>query len=409
MIFTRFFRSVFLLVLLAVNFRAHARPAAAWTDAPDPASNPGFDAFYNNEFDRAIDYFRQQIKVHPNDADQYNYLAQSILYREMLRDGALESQLVTGNNPFLRRPKMEITAADKQQFDYCLNQSIKLSQAGLEVDPHKLQDLYALGVAHSLRANYLFLVEKAWVDSLREATAARRANEKILSLDPNAVDARLVLGLDEYIVAGLPFYMRAIGSFGGFHGDKEDGLRNVELVSRKGIRDRYDAQILLAVLYRREKCPEKAIPLLQSLAQTFPRNYLFRLEEVQMFSDAGNKNAALKVISEIDALRRSGAPGYDSLPEEKLRYIRANLLFWYGDLGLALADLKPVTQRADELDLNTAVLAWLRLGQVYDLQGNHMAAVRAYEQTERVAPRSPAAAEAKTYIASPYHRKGTNG
>jgi tetratricopeptide (TPR) repeat protein len=163
------------------------------------------------------------------------------------------------------------------------------------------------------------------------------------------------------------------------------------------------------VLYRREKCPEKAIPLLQSLAQTFPRNYLFRLEEVQMFSDAGNKNAALKVISEIDALRRSGAPGYDSLPEEKLRYIRANLLFWYGDLGLALADLKPVTQRADELDLNTAVLAWLRLGQVYDLQGNHMAAVRAYEQTERVAPRSPAAAEAKTYIASPYHRKGTNG
>jgi tetratricopeptide (TPR) repeat protein len=246
------------------------------------------------------------------------------------------------------------------------------------------------------------------MDSLREATAARRANEKILSMNPNAVDARLVLGLDEYIVAGLPFYMRAIGSFGGFHGDKVDGLRNVELVSRKGIRDRYDAQILLAVLYRREKCPEKAIPLLQNLAQTFPRNYLFRLEEVQMYSDAGNKNAALKVISEVEALRRSGVPGYDNLPEEKLRYIRANLLFWYGDLGPALADLKPVTQKANELDLNTAVLAWLRLGQVYDLQGNHMAAVKAYEQTERVAPKSPAAAEAKGYISSPYHRKGTN-
>ncbi len=57
--------------------------------------------FYNNEFDEAIAYFEQQVKAHPNDPDQYNHLAQSILYREMLRDGALESQLVTGNNPFL--------------------------------------------------------------------------------------------------------------------------------------------------------------------------------------------------------------------------------------------------------------------------------------------------------------------
>jgi hypothetical protein len=130
MIFSRFFPSVLFVIVLVLSLLSTARAAAAWTDAPDPASNPGFDAFYNNEFDRAIAYFSQQMKAHPNDPDQYNYLAQTILYREMLRDGALESQLVTGNNPFLRRPKMEIDAADKQQFDYCLNESIKLSRAG---------------------------------------------------------------------------------------------------------------------------------------------------------------------------------------------------------------------------------------------------------------------------------------
>jgi tetratricopeptide (TPR) repeat protein len=244
---------------------------------------------------------------------------------------------------------------------------------------------------------------------LREATAARRVNEEILSIDPNSVDARLILGLDEYVVAGLPFYLRAVGAIGGFHGDKNAGIRDLELVSAKGVRNRYDAEILLAVLYRRERCAEKAIPLLRDLAQAFPRNYLFRLEQVQMFSDAGKKDAALKVLQEVEQLRQSGAPGYASLPAEKIRYLKGNLLFWYGDLGPALTDLKQVTQKADELDLNTAVLAWLRLGQVYDLQGDHQAAAEAYRQAAKTAPKSQAAAEAKGYISSPYRRKPTAG
>jgi hypothetical protein len=386
-----------------------ALAASPGVQAPEPAMNPGFVHFYNNEFDEAIAYYEEQVKARPDDPAEYNHLAQSILYREMLRDGALESQLVTGNNPFLRRPKMEITAAEKQRFDGCVNQSLKLSEAALEKNPRDVAALYPLGVAHALRANYLFLVEKAWLDALREATAARRTNEKILSIDANSVDARLLLGLDEYIVAGLPFYLRAVGAMGGFHGDKDAGIRDLELVAKKGVRNRYDAEILLAALYRRERCSDKAIPLLRDLTQRFPRNYLFRFEQVQMFSDTGNKEAALKGLAEVEELRRIGAPGYANLAEEKIRYLRGNLLFWYNDLGLALVDLKQVTQKADELDLNTAVLAWLRLGQVYDLQGDHGDAIEAYRRAAATAPKSQAAAEAKGYILSPYRRKRTTG
>lgn len=390
-----------LAVLLAVS------SGAAVTDVPQ--LDPGFAHFYNNEFDDAIAYFEQQVKNRPTDPNQYDHLAQSILYREMLRDGALESQLVTGNNPFLRRPKMEITAAEKQQFNDCIDKAISLSETALDRNPNDKEALFSLGVAHGLRANYLFLVEKAWIDSLKEATAARRTNERILAIDPNAVDAHLILGLDKYVVADLPFYMRAIGAIGGFHGDRDGGIRDLELVSTKGARNRYDAEILLAVLYRRERCSEKAIPLLQDLAQRFPRNYLFRFEEVQMFSDGGQKDAALKVISEIENLRNSGAAGYGGLPEGKIRYVRGNLLFWYGDLAPALADLKQATENADELDLNTAVLAWLRLGQVYDLQGDHRDATEAYRQATKTAPKSQASEEARSYIANPYRRKRSNG
>ena len=397
----RFSLTFFVVAAVGVSSLARAYESVS---LEDPATNPGFGAFYNNDYDGAIAYFTEQVKAHPDDPAQYNHLAQSVLYREMFRDGVLESQLVTGNNAFLRRAKMEISPEDKQRFFDSIHQALQLGEARLKKDPKDVLATYSLAVTHGLRANYSFLVEKAWMDSLHEATAARKLSQQALRLDPNFVDARLILGLDEYVVGCLPFYLRAIGTIGGFHGDKPGGIAQLQLVSTSGVINRYDAQILLAVIYRRERAAEQAIPLLQDLATRFPRNYLFRFEQVQMYSDAGNKQAALQVLAHIDALRRAGAPGYADLPAEKVGYFKGNLLFWYGDLDVALTNLKQATQKADELDLNTAVLAWLRLGQVYDLQGNHQNAIEAYRQTMKTAPKSEVALEAQHYISTPYRR-----
>jgi len=371
----------------------------------DPLKDPGFVHFYNNEYDQAISVFEQQLKQHPNDPELYNHLAQSILYREMFRNGALESQLVSGSNPFLRRSKMEISPQDKSRFNECIAKTLQLTQDELAKNPRDVEALYAQAVAHGLRANYLFLVQKAWLDSLHEITAARKVVEQAVAIDRNFSDARLILGINEYIVGCLPFGWRVFASLEGFHGDREDGIRQLQLVAQTGILNRYDAQALLAAIYRRERQPQRALPLLQDLSQRFPRNYLFRFEEVEMYSDLGDKQSALRVLAEIENLRRSGSPGYASLPAEKIQYLKANLLFWYGDLDPALSDLKQVTQKADQLDLNTAVMAWLRLGQVYDLEGKHQDAIQAYRETMKTAPKSEAALEAKSYISSPYRRK----
>jgi len=366
--------------------------------------NPGFEHFYNNEYDQALAYFEHELAAHPDEPGIYNNIAQTVLYREMFRDGALESQLVSGNNPFLRTGKMEIRAEDKQRFAECVDRSIQANQERIAKNPRDVEALRALGVAHGLRANYLFLVEKSWMDSLREATAARHANEKVLEIDPNLVDAHLLLGLNQYVVGSLPFYLKLVGFLNGFHGDKEGGIRQLEMVAANGVRDKFDAKVLLAVIYRRERQPDKAIPLLEELAARFPRNYLFLFEQVQMYSDLGDKQSALRVLTEIEKRRRERAPGFAELPAEKVEFARGNLLFWYRDLDSALADLKQVTKKVDGLDLNTAVLAWLRVGQIHDLQGRHAEAIEAYREAVKTAPRSPAAEEAQGYIKKPYHR-----
>lgn len=368
----------------------------------DPRAVKGFDHFYNLEYDQALSEFQKLATADPGNPNFQNHVAQVVLYREMLRGGALESELVSGTNPFIKREKLAASEEAQKQFDQYINRAMELANARVAKDPKDLLALYSLGVSYGLRANYNFLVKKAWMDSLKDATQARKAHNHVAELDPNFVDARLVQGLHDYILGSLPFHIKILGFLAGFHGDRDSGLQSLRLVAQKGKINEYDAQVLLAVIYRREKKPEEALALLNGLINRFPRNYLFRLETVQMYSDLGDKGKALEALDKIEQLKRSGSAGYSSMPIEKVYFYRGNLLFWYKDFDRALDQMKRATNGAANLDAHTAVLAWMRLGQINDLIGQRKDAVNAYQKAIQVAPQSDVAKESRSYLSSPY-------
>lgn len=377
---------------------------SAW-HAVDPLTQPGWQHFYNNEFDEALADFQKEVDARPNDPEAWNHLAQGILYREMDRNGALESQLVSGTNPFLRRAKLEVKPSVKSRFLGALGKATTLSEAELSKNPKSIHALYALSVVNGLRSNYLFLVEKSWMDALKAASASRKFSNRILEIDPGFIDTNIVQGVDNYIVGSLPMYMRALGFVAGVHGDREGGIKQLQEVAQRGVLSKYDARIILAAIYRRERRSKDAIPLVKGLADRFPRNYLFPLELVQMYSDVGNKNAALSVLADVEQRKQSGMAGYKQLPEEKIAYLRGNLLFWYDDFQDALTNLKLATANAENLDLGTAQLAWFRQAQTLDLLNRHDEAIPAYREAANVSVQSDIGTEAKAYIANPYHRK----
>jgi tetratricopeptide (TPR) repeat protein len=380
--------------------------ALAWCQlvaAPPPLSK-GFDHFYNLEYDQSIAAFAQEIRDRPSDPFSYTHLAQALLYRELFQAGALESELVTGSNISLARAKILASEAEQRRFDDAIATAISLCQSRLASNPKDTGALYALGVAHSLRSNYNFLVRKIWRDSLREFTQARKFHQQVLQLQPDNVDAQFVNGVHDYIVGSLPFALKMVGFLIGFRGDKDGGIRTVEHVAAHGSSSRVDAMILLGVAYRRERHADKAIPLLYQLIQMFPRNYLYRLELVQMFADIGKKEEALAVLKSLDQLKASGAEGYKSLPAGKIHYSRGNLLFWYRDYSAAIAELQRVTAGGSAAGLNALVNAWLRLGQCYDVTIRRADALRAYRSAADGAPDSDAAKEARRYLSAPFRR-----
>lgn len=386
--------AVFLVALLGAPVLLQGQP-----------KTKGFDHFYNLEYDEAIAAFEKEVADAPGDPAAYNHLAQALLYSAMYKSGSLESELVTGNNPFLRRAKMLPPEREQRRFDTCVNEAKRISQERLARNANDLQAKYLLGVTHGLNANYNFLVRKLWRESLKEFTLARKYHNEVSAADPKNVDALLIEGVHDYIVGSLPVTWKMLGFLFGFRGDKEGGIRTVERVSREGNANRVDAMIALGVAYRRERKPDKAIPLLEKLVQLYPRNHLYRFEMVQMHADAGNKDAALAVLARMEEMRQKGVAGFKALPAGKIQYARGNLLFWYREFPQALENLQAALTRPQELDLNTLVSAHLRKGQTLDMLGQRGAAMQAYQQAVQEAPDSDAAKLAAQYLRSPYRRK----
>lgn len=383
------------LVLIFVLAQLQAQPSYV---------EEGYDHFYNLEYEECIADFQRAIAQNPSDPELHNHLAQAIVFREMYRDGALESELVSGTNSFLRRPKLNPSPEMERWFLSEVAKAMELAQARLTANASDTAAMYALGISYGLRSNYYWVVKKDWRNSLKDATAARRLHNRITQLEPDNVDARLVEGLHDYIVGSLSWHWRMLGFLIGIHGDKQEGIRIVQDVAAHGKANRVDAEIFLGALYRRENQTRKAVPIVQDLIGRFPRNYLLRLELSQMYSMAGDGAHALETVRDVARLKMEHAPGYDRVPWEKIYFQEGTIQFWYNDLGDALENMRKVTAAGQELDLNTGVYAWLRLGQIYDLKHERRQALEAYRKAIAYAPEAEAAQESKKYLSAPYRR-----
>jgi len=377
--------------------------AASGGVPPDPLENPGFQHFYNLEYDEALAAFIAQSALDPESPDIYNHIAQTIVFRQMLRSGVLGSDLINSANFFLTGPKLNFSAADQNQFGAAVTRAVALAEQRVKKDAKDVAALYSLGVSHAVRANYEFMVKK-WGDALGDASAARKLHTRVLDLDSKFIDAQLVPGADEYVIGSLPRVWKMFTAVAGLPGDRETGIQTLKAVAQNGRYNRFDAEALLTAIYRREKRPAEAIAPLNDLIRTFPRGYLLRVELAEMYGDLGDRKKAMDAVEQLDQLRRAGAPGFQRFPEAKVHYTRAGLLMEWNDLDRALNEIKNATANVSTLDAPSAGSAWLRLGQIYDLKGQRQQAIAAYREATRAAPDSQAAEQAKSHITWRYKK-----
>ncbi|MGH9813414.1 MAG: tetratricopeptide repeat protein [Candidatus Acidiferrales bacterium] len=356
----------------------------AWSNEVDPwaYAHAGVDHFYNFEYPEAIADFKKAIESDPDNLLFRNYLANTYLFTELSRLGKLEGNLYDASNSFLKeKSEKEPDAKTIGLF----REQVKLvrarAEARLEKNPRDVEALYALGATYGMEGNYLFTIEKKYFDALKAGGKANELHEKVLKIDPNYHDAKLIPGVYEYVVGSIPRSVKWLAFLFGYRGSKERGVQLLQETMVKGKLAATDAAFLLAVVYNREKQFEYSRRLLTRMSDFFPRNPLIRLEIGRTYTREGLPDKTIEhyvaVAKDVDA----GKYAPDKVPRERLWYQIGTLYQQRGKHPEALDAYARVTDRHEGDGLMKAY-SGLRRGEIF-LAQNRMDRARA--EYERVA------------------------
>jgi hypothetical protein len=303
------------IVVFCISFRGHAQTIEKF----DLVSS-AIEHLRNLEYNAAKEQLRSCVDAHPSDLRAWNYLAIATLYDELFKRGVLESSVYGEGGEIFKGGKVAVTPAFQQELLSLLNKSERLAEERLKNNPNDRDAMYWAGVGHGTQATYHFALRKEYLPALREATTAYRYHNDLLLLDPKYADSYLIVGMNNYIVGSLPWYIKVVAAMTGRHGDREEGLRQIKKVSEQGNFAREDAKLMLAVLYQREKRHAAALLLYQEMARSYPRNYLLQYEVSSLFGTMNNWRSAAQAYDSILYMHRVGDPGYEKIPIAKVLY-----------------------------------------------------------------------------------------
>jgi hypothetical protein len=132
------------------------------------------------------------------------------------------------------------------------------------------------------QADYVSLINKHQLDSLKMIRQADTYSRKLLRIAPDASDAYLGLGMANYIIGSQPIFKQFFLGFAGIRGDKRTGIQQIQIAAAHGHYLGPFAKIMLALAALREKKPEIARTQLHELVMEFPENPLFASEHAKL-------------------------------------------------------------------------------------------------------------------------------
>jgi tetratricopeptide (TPR) repeat protein len=397
-----------LLCLAAAEFltpQAWAGPVSLGTRPPeaslrpsDPLNASAFDHYYNLDYDRAVEEFDQVLRRHPNDPFAVNHVMTAILIRELYRMGAMNTGEYA-NDSFIGQAHRPADPKVKEQIKSLVQRAENLEEQELKSNPNDADAIYARGVTRAEFSIYTALIERAWFSALRNAVGARRDHERVLELDPNYVDAKLVVGTHYYVLGSLPWGVKVAVAMVGLSGSKDKGIQHLYDVAKGNGENSIDAQVVLSLFLRREHRYDEALGIMRGLIPLYPRNVLLALEEGNLLRDSGRNQEAAVVYRKIWQAGREGH--YAGLHYEVTALSLGDLLRGQKDYGGAATAYEGVSELAQP-DPEVLQKADLGAGEMYDLLQKHDLAIKKYEAVIAAGENTAVAETAREHMKEPY-------
>jgi hypothetical protein len=238
----------------------------------------GWLKMYNLKFEEAHRTFARWQETHPDDSLGPASDAAAYLFSELARLGALESELFVDDVRFTNRKKLSPDAVVKMHFMQQIDQAERLADSALQKSGSDANALFVKLLTFGLRADYACLIDKQNFAALSYTKAGHPYVDKLLAVKPDAFDAYVGSGVENYLLSLKPAPLRILLRLTGSRIDREKGLQQLEKTALHGYYLEPFAKLLLAVAALRDNNRERARELLSGLHSRFPDNELYSRE-----------------------------------------------------------------------------------------------------------------------------------
>ena len=116
----------------------------------NPIAKRAFDDFYNQDYDRAIRGFETLAREHPDDPFATNYLLSAVLFKELYRIGALETESYANDSFMDRKASRTLDPAARARILELDRRAEAQANRLLAQNPDDVDALYARGAARAL-------------------------------------------------------------------------------------------------------------------------------------------------------------------------------------------------------------------------------------------------------------------
>ncbi len=366
----------------------------------DPAVRDAFQHFYNLDYDGSLTRFDAVLEKHPQDPMAVDYVLLVTLFRELYHLDLLDTTLYAHEGFLTSKRLVNESPAVRAQIMSLIDRATALSNDRLRINPADKDALFTRGYARSMNATYIGLVDHSFVSGLHKALQARSDHEKVLQIDPQYVDAKMVVGIHLFAVASLPGPLRFMAGIAGLGGSKTRGLQDLEDAAAHGTITRVESKTVLSLFLRHDARYQEALVWSRELTSEYPHDYLFRLEEANLTKDSGQGLKAIALYRGVlhDAQRK----GYFYGPRLQLTWFGlAETLRGQNDLqGAADGFLQAAAQPdcSDWLKRRSELSA----GEMFDLLHKREEAIQQYQLAMGGGGDPSQADAARKYARSPY-------
>ena len=233
----------------------------------EPQVREAYEHFYNLDYPGAVERFERIHEAHPGDPQATALLLNAMIFQELYRLDLLDTTFYANDGFLTGRHATEEDPKARDRILGLADEAIHEADARIAHNPNDVDALFARGWVRSLKCTYIAMVERAYGAGFRLATKAKDDEERVLELDPDYVDAKLVTGVYQYVVGALPWPFKLMIGFAGITGSKTRGLKMLNDAGNRGVITSIESRTVIALFLRREAKYKEAIEVVRRLEE----------------------------------------------------------------------------------------------------------------------------------------------